>query len=577
MFPQLPSLLSYQTRICLLIIILSYRTSTLPSNLLTDCDEVYNYYEPLHFVLYGYGLQTWEYAEEYALRTYAYLMPAAGVVKAVTVVLQPLVKLSILPAHLLSKPSLFNLVRLFLSWSAGYAEWRFVLSAYHHIDPTVGLLTFLFLTPSAGMFHAAPAFLPSSVALTLTMLSSSLHLSSEYIGAIFYGMFAVVCLGWPFVAVLYIPLGLHSLYASYNNRHAKSSSQRLLATSLTLFIAIFFLAFLSFVVFVVDYVYYEKATIPSLNIFLYNAVGSTPGDEETGTATGDELYGVEPLSYYLKNLALNFNLVAVLSALYPIFKTITYLTQRKKSLPVDLIIVAPLFLWALIVFPRPHKEERFLFPIYHLIAFSAAVLLNDVTSFLRKLKVPSIITKLLLFSAVASTTLISRFRINALSSNYSAPLKLYTKLHDSILLSDSTSSVCVAGEWHRFTSHFFLPLNSRLEFVQSGFKGQLPQHFTEGGSAVTSPQKFNAINQEEVERYVDISSCDYFVDLTLPTSSYESLLKSDERNGQWNMIEYERYLDAERTEGLSRVINVPGVVEGGIFEKYALFVFEESD
>ena len=93
MFPQLPSLLSYQIRICLLIIILSYRTSTLPSNLLTDCDEVYNYYEPLHFVLYGYGLQTWEYAEEYALRTYAYLMPAAGVVKAVTVVLQPLVKL----------------------------------------------------------------------------------------------------------------------------------------------------------------------------------------------------------------------------------------------------------------------------------------------------------------------------------------------------------------------------------------------------------------------------------------------------------------------------------------------------
>ena len=92
MLPQLPSLLSHQTQLCLLIIILSYRTSTLPSNLLTDCDEVYNYYEPLHFVLYGYGLQTWEYATEYALRTYAYLMPAAGVVKAVTVVLQPLVK-----------------------------------------------------------------------------------------------------------------------------------------------------------------------------------------------------------------------------------------------------------------------------------------------------------------------------------------------------------------------------------------------------------------------------------------------------------------------------------------------------
>ena len=40
-----------------------------------DCDEVYNYWEPLHYLLYGTGLQTWEYANEYALRTYAYLLP----------------------------------------------------------------------------------------------------------------------------------------------------------------------------------------------------------------------------------------------------------------------------------------------------------------------------------------------------------------------------------------------------------------------------------------------------------------------------------------------------------------------
>jgi hypothetical protein len=25
-----------------------------------DCDEVYNYYEPLHFIMHGSGLQTWE-------------------------------------------------------------------------------------------------------------------------------------------------------------------------------------------------------------------------------------------------------------------------------------------------------------------------------------------------------------------------------------------------------------------------------------------------------------------------------------------------------------------------------------
>jgi hypothetical protein len=34
---------------------------------------VYNYWEPLHFLLYGKGFQTWEYAPEYAIRSYAYV------------------------------------------------------------------------------------------------------------------------------------------------------------------------------------------------------------------------------------------------------------------------------------------------------------------------------------------------------------------------------------------------------------------------------------------------------------------------------------------------------------------------
>lgn len=30
-------------------------------NIVHDCDEVFNYWEPLHYLLYGSGLQTWEY------------------------------------------------------------------------------------------------------------------------------------------------------------------------------------------------------------------------------------------------------------------------------------------------------------------------------------------------------------------------------------------------------------------------------------------------------------------------------------------------------------------------------------
>lgn len=41
-------------------------------NIIHDCDEVFNYWEPLHYLLYGYGMQTWEYSQQYALRSYLY-------------------------------------------------------------------------------------------------------------------------------------------------------------------------------------------------------------------------------------------------------------------------------------------------------------------------------------------------------------------------------------------------------------------------------------------------------------------------------------------------------------------------
>ena len=39
--------------------ILRYMSAT--SNIIHDCDEVFNYWEPLHYLLYKSGFQTWEY------------------------------------------------------------------------------------------------------------------------------------------------------------------------------------------------------------------------------------------------------------------------------------------------------------------------------------------------------------------------------------------------------------------------------------------------------------------------------------------------------------------------------------
>ncbi|RKP12210.1 Alg9-like mannosyltransferase family-domain-containing protein, partial [Piptocephalis cylindrospora] len=38
-----------------------------------DCDEVFNYWEPLHYATYGNGLETWEYTPEYGLRSWLYI------------------------------------------------------------------------------------------------------------------------------------------------------------------------------------------------------------------------------------------------------------------------------------------------------------------------------------------------------------------------------------------------------------------------------------------------------------------------------------------------------------------------
>lgn len=42
-------------------LLLVARAHSAQRNLVHDCDEVFNYWEPLHYLLYGSGLQTWEY------------------------------------------------------------------------------------------------------------------------------------------------------------------------------------------------------------------------------------------------------------------------------------------------------------------------------------------------------------------------------------------------------------------------------------------------------------------------------------------------------------------------------------
>lgn len=65
---RVPSIQSQFWKVCWLIDDFFCRSG------ISDCDETYNYWEPAYQLLYGHGLQTWEYDPKFALRSYLYIM-----------------------------------------------------------------------------------------------------------------------------------------------------------------------------------------------------------------------------------------------------------------------------------------------------------------------------------------------------------------------------------------------------------------------------------------------------------------------------------------------------------------------
>ena len=42
-------------------VLITVRLLSAVYNLVADCDETFNYWEPTHYLMFGYGFQTWEY------------------------------------------------------------------------------------------------------------------------------------------------------------------------------------------------------------------------------------------------------------------------------------------------------------------------------------------------------------------------------------------------------------------------------------------------------------------------------------------------------------------------------------
>ena len=129
---------------------------------------------------YRSGMQTWEYAPQYALRTYAYLIPMALLSKMYERFL------SILPSSLIGilgrslslpfvamKPLQFCMLRSTLAAMTAMSEINLYSALSQNISPTVAAFFLIASLSSAGMFHAAPAYLPSAHVMSCWMCSAA--------------------------------------------------------------------------------------------------------------------------------------------------------------------------------------------------------------------------------------------------------------------------------------------------------------------------------------------------------------------------------------------------------------------
>lgn len=161
-----------------------------------DCDEVFNFWEPTHYVNYGYGLQTWEYSPVYSIRSWLYISLHALVGKAGSLVFR-------------DKVSAFYVVRFALAVVCASCETRMYSAICRTLSPRIGLLFLMIVAFSPGMFHASTAFLPSSFTMYMSMLGLTAFLDwrggqKTAQGIMWFGLGAIV--GWPFAGALLLPL-----------------------------------------------------------------------------------------------------------------------------------------------------------------------------------------------------------------------------------------------------------------------------------------------------------------------------------------------------------------------------------
>ena len=268
------------------VVLLLARLASAALNLVHDCDETYNFTEPLHYLTHGHGMQTWEHAPRFGLRSYAYLGAHALIAKPAAWFVRHAVAAdaaheSLAAAQRVARVAPFYAVRLFLAVASALAD-AFLTSSVAETHPLAGSVTLASLAWSAGCFVSSTSFLPSAFAGVCVTCALAHTLKQEHRAACAFCVAAVVW-GWPFAGVALV--GIDCL-----RRRGFAETLAFIAAPLVLTISVSV---------AVDTYFYGAPTCSVLNLLKYNVF-----PDETGG--GANLYGVEPAAFYLKNLVLNF-------------------------------------------------------------------------------------------------------------------------------------------------------------------------------------------------------------------------------------------------------------------------------
>ncbi|ORY13271.1 Alg9-like mannosyltransferase family-domain-containing protein [Clohesyomyces aquaticus] len=511
-----------------------------------DCDEVFNYWEPTHYLNHGHGLQTWEYSPEYAIRSWTY----AGIHAAVIWMGR------ILPYR--QKVFEFYFLRVVLASLCAICETRLYATISRTMHPKVAAFFMFAMIFSPGMYHASPAYLPSSFAMYTTMLGFSAFM--DWTGGIRTAegimWFAIgALLGWPFAGALVIPfLVEEALLASMTGAMSEGLGRVLDGTVRSLIVLGIQMA--------IDSFFYRKAVCVPLNIVLYNVF--------SGGSKGPNIYGVEPWHFYLRNLSLNFSVWFVLAmGALPLLlyqhNTRDKPATKQQSLLRGIVFVAPFYLWLGIFTLQPHKEERFMYPAYPALALNAAISLHILLANLGRIGgIPPQVKLFFVCLSLLATANLGILRTFGTMTAYSAPLTVYAPLQRQGV-AHAGDNVCLGKEWYRFPSTYLLPKGVRAKFIKSEFTGLLPGEFSEANvgfglfpGAWLIPSGMNDENKEDLGKYTGIDHCHFLVDSQFPRTSPSPLEPnyiSDTKN--WEKLSCTTFLDSSQTPLLGRLLWVP--------------------